>query len=538
MTKNQYAQYATNHNPSSTPQTSPIPGREAEMAQNNAGGYTFTASPFTQLDRFLILGTDGPTYYQSAKALTEDNAKAIINLIKSDGVRVVERIREVSLAGRAPKNDPAIFALTLAMTHGDAATKTAAYEALPDVARIGTHLLHAADYVNSLRGWGRGIRRAFGNWYLSKAPKSLAMQLVKYANRDGWSHRDVLRLAHPSADGVHNALLSYAAGKGYTPSGMEDVDTFMDAVAQIKRATSALEVAQLISTHQLPREVVPTEFLSDGKVWEALLPHMGLTALVRNLATMTRLGVLGVRSSPEALVLGRLTSADELRKSRVHPIQMVSAFLTYRRGYGVRSDKVWTPNTRIVSALEDGFYASFGNVVPSGKRYLLGVDVSGSMGMGEIASVPGLSPAIASAVMSMVTVRSEPDVVINGFTDRFVDLGIQKNDTLDAVQRKTQLRNFGSTNCSMPMEYASQEGIAVDTFVVYTDNETYAGRIAPSQALQQYRNKTGIPARLVVVGMTSTGFTIADPKDAGMLDVVGFDTATPQIISDFAMEKF
>ena len=55
----------------------------------------------------------------------------------------------------------------------------------------------------------------------------------------------------------------------------------------------------------------------------------------------------------------------------------------------------------------------------------------------------------------------------------------------------------------------------------------------PAQALEAYRRKTGIPARLAVVGMTSTGFSIADPADAGMLDVVGFDTATPGLLSDF-----
>ena len=45
---------------------------------------------------------------------------------------------------------------------------------------------------------------------------------------------------------------------------------------------------------------------------------------------------------------------------------------------------------------------------------------------------------------------------------------------------------------------------------------------------------TGRTPRLVVVGMVSNGFSIADPNDPGMLDVVGFDTATPQLISDFA----
>ena len=42
------------------------------------------------------------------------------------------------------------------------------------------------------------------------------------------------------------------------------------------------------------------------------------------------------------------------------------------------------------------------------------------------------------------------------------------------------------------------------------------------------------PAKLVVVAMVSNGFTIADPDDAGMLDVVGFDSAAPALIADFA----
>ena len=76
--------------------------------------------------------------------------------------------------------------------------------------------------------------------------------------------------------------------------------------------------------------------------------------------------------------------------------------------------------------------------------------------------------------------------------------------------------------------------IPVDVFIIYTDNETWAGAIHPFQALRQYREKMGIPAKLIVVGMTATQFSIADPNDAGMLDVVGFDTATPNLIADFA----
>jgi len=55
------------------------------------------------------------------------------------------------------------------------------------------------------------------------------------------------------------------------------------------------------------------------------------------------------------------------------------------------------------------------------------------------------------------------------------------------------------------------------------------------QALQQYRQKMGIPAKLIVQAFVANRFSIAHPNDAGMLDVIGFDTAVPSLIRDFAV---
>ena len=96
---------------------------------------------------------------------------------------------------------------------------------------------------------------------------------------------------------------------------------------------------------------------------------------------------------------------------------------------------------------------------------------------------------------------------------------------------------FGGTDCALPMLWALKHRVPVDVFVVLTDSETWAGKIHPVQALRQYREQTGIPAKLIVVGMVSNGFSIADPDDAGMLDVVGFDTAAPQVMSQFAADN-
>jgi 60 kDa SS-A/Ro ribonucleoprotein len=92
----------------------------------------------------------------------------------------------------------------------------------------------------------------------------------------------------------------------------------------------------------------------------------------------------------------------------------------------------------------------------------------------------------------------------------------------------------GSTDCALPMLWALEQGIEADVFAIYTDNETWVGHIHPIQALARYRERTGIPAKLAVIGMQADQFSIADPNDAGMMDFVGLDPATPGVLQNFA----
>jgi 60 kDa SS-A/Ro ribonucleoprotein len=207
---------------------------------------------------------------------------------------------------------------------------------------------------------------------------------------------------------------------------------------------------------------------------------------------------------------------------------------------------VWHPVQQVVDALNDAFYLAFDNVVATGKRHMLALDVSGSMTWGVIAGVPGVTPNVAAATMAMATARAGDPYMVFGFGTQFMPLPISAQQRLDDIVRSTSRLNFGGTDCSLPMLYALQNRLEVDTFCVYTDNETWAGRsivlnprrpdfrIQPVQALAAYREKMGIDAKLVVAGMTATEFTIADPGDPGMMDVVGFDTAAPALISEFS----
>jgi 60 kDa SS-A/Ro ribonucleoprotein len=518
-----------------TPQSEPILG--SNQVPNSAGGYAWAVDDWQRLDRFLVLGTEGGTYYITERQLTLENAQAVLRAIRTDGPRVVRRVVELSEAGRAPKNDPAIFALALAAGRGDPATRRAAFEALPRVCRTGTHLLHFARYVEGFRGWGRGLRSAVAAWY-ARPVEQLAYQALKYRQRDGWAQRDLLRLAHPKAPSEQHQVLYHWLTRGWEWVGDEPhPDPALRpiwAFERAQRARSKEEIAGLIREHRLPREAVPTEWLAHAEVWEALLEtDMPMTALVRNLATLTRVGLLAPGSEATRRVVAQLGDAQRLRAARVHPIAVLAALKTYAQGKGERGRSTWEPVPQVVDALDAAFYATFRNVEPTGRRWLLALDVSGSMSVGQVAGVPGLTPRVASAAMALITAATEPDHAFLGFCHELVPLAISPRQRLDDVVATTSSLPFGGTDCALPMRWALEHKAKVDVFVVFTDSETWFGQVHPMQALRRYREKMGIPAKLVVVGMTSNGFSIADPDDAGALDVVGFDSAVPTVMADF-----
>lgn len=526
---------------SGTPsQRTPLRSKTPQV-RNSAGGYVWKADPWGRLDRFLILGSSEGSYYARGRELTLDNAAVILQLLTLDGVRVVDRIVEISTTGRAPKNDPAIFALAIALKRGDLATRRAASAAVGKVCRIGTHLFQLAAAVDALGGWGRGTQRAFSRWYTERSHGEVAYQALKYAQREGWSHRDVLRKAHTKPpDAGYDALFRWIT-RGWDEAGdaLVDVDGGLRiAAAQELRGTQDVDKAvDLIQSWRLPREVVPTELLREPDIWRALLygggKPMPMTAMLRNLATMTRIGVLAPMSAESRYVADRLADGETLRKARIHPLAVLVAMETYKSGRSVRGSATWSPDRRIVDALDAAFYASFGNVRSTGKRWLLALDVSGSMSGPVIAGMPGITPRVASAAMAMVTARSESDYETVAFSTTLKRMTVSPRQRLDTVLRTVDRLPMGGTDCAQPMVWAEKHKVPVDAFVVYTDSETWHGRLHPAAALRSYRRAMGIDAKLIVVGMVSNGFTIADPDDTGMLDVVGFDLAAPNVMADF-----
>lgn len=511
----------------------------ADQVANSEGGAVFALDDWSRLQRFLVLGVDAGTFYVNPRDLALDSAACVDRCLAADGKRAVDTAAEVSLAGLAPSNDPAIFVLARAAAHADPDVRRHALSRLADVCRIGTHLFHFARFVEAHRGWGRALRRAVAAWYTSKDADQLAYQIVKYRQRDGWSHRDLLRLAHPEArdmTAAQRAVIDFAThGDGI--AGDDGVPRIIEGFAKAQDA-DAEEAAELVREYGLPWEVLNPDHLAKAAVWSALLESSALPlgALVRNLGVLTARGVVARGSAGTRIVRERLANVDAIKRARLHPIAVLNAIVTYAKGKS-RGGVTWDPVPGVVDALDGAFYAAFQAVEPAGKRTVLAIDVSGSMSWRAVTGGV-FNAAQGAAAMAMVTAATEPETIPVAFSQSIVGVDVSPRRRLDDQMRVLSGVAMGGTDCAQPMLWATTNRVEADTFIVLTDSETWAGAIHPFQALRQYRERMGIPARMIVVGMTSTGFTIADPDDPGMLDVVGMDASTPAVMNSFSRGDF
>ena len=503
-----------------------------DQVENNTGGFVFKTSDEQRLTRFLVLGSDGGTYYATERDLTSQSVDFIIDFIKRDEATVRETVVDVSANARAPKNSSALFVLALLFVYGE--DKAMATDALLDVARTGTHLFEFVSYLKGLGGLGKAKRRAIGAWYLNKNVDRLGMQVAKYRSRYGYTHRDLLRLCH--VKGLDQSVGEFILNGKVT----EDAPGILHAFEEAQAVTSAAEAVKVIKRYPLvPWEFFPTEVHKSKDFWKAIFETgtMGQTALLRNVTRFAKLGLFDdVKFAGD--VAKALSDPEAIKRGRLHPVQYLNALGIYsngtfeRGGYG-RSSVPYAVNAKISGALEKGFYAAFANVEPSGKRTMVSLDVSGSMTWEAPAGLVGINAMEAAAAMAMVTVRTEDYVEVNAFSSDLQKVDISDSDSLYDVNRKLNRLGFGCTNIAAPIEQALSKRQVIDTFIIYTDNEVNSGRHA-YQVLDEYRRKVNPQARLVIVGMTVTNFTVARPDDPLSLDVVGFDAAAPGVIADFS----
>ena len=100
--KEVHMSYLKRHGTRRVPQWAPLPGQ----APNSAGGFAWAVDVWTRLRRFLVLGSEGGSYYASEWTLTRENAQAVEQCVREDGLRAVAEIVRVSRRGPGAEERP------------------------------------------------------------------------------------------------------------------------------------------------------------------------------------------------------------------------------------------------------------------------------------------------------------------------------------------------------------------------------------------------------------------------------------------------
>lgn len=514
---------------------------------NSCDKEVYAISPLEQLKRFMLLGTEGGTYYIHSKKLTEINVNALETLLHDSAASHQDVLTLIdAFVTKAYKKENLIYVLARCCCHQkDTVLREAAYTLLNKVCVTPTHLFlflemyeHLSRKYYNSTGWNKMHKTHIAHWYLRKSLPELAYHVTKYKNRNKWTHRDVLRLAHITPDNeIRNSIFKYIV-KGELPTTSDD-DTlnYLIGAEYLLRCQDTEVAIALIRKWKFVREHLSTKLQKDPDVMNVLVEGMPLVALLRTLNRLTSIGVFDRYPGTYEMVCNRLNNVDYIRKSKVHPIQFLIASKMYANGKGDKGSLVWSPKDALVESIDNAFYSSFVNVQATGKRTLVALDVSSSMLSATVCGVSCLMAAEVSTAMAMVLKKIEGDKCdIMGFSHTFKPLDIYPEMPLRENLRKVYSLSFGSTDLSLPMKWAMDNQRVYDTIIIFTDCETNSNSERPSQVLKKYRQwSCNTSCKFIVVAMASNSFSIADPTDKDMLDIAGFDAETPLIINEFSI---
>jgi TROVE domain-containing protein len=215
-------------------------------------------------------------------------------------------------------------------------------------------------------GVQRGVADAVARLYTERAA-------LKYDGvASAWRMADVIALAKPRPTGRPQAdLFDYLADRRWKRSEVR-VGNWLPLVSA-HRAAAAMPPAErrawfLADPARLGAAGMTWEQLSslgpmDAEAWAAVVPHMGLMALTRNLRNFDE---AGVPDEVAAQVAARLSDPEEVRRSRQFPYRFLSAYRT-------------APSLRWGQALERALLASTACIPALPGRTLVLVDTSASM---------------------------------------------------------------------------------------------------------------------------------------------------------------
>lgn len=509
--------------------SSPIPGRESEMVKNNAGGYAFDDGPFGAIYRFVMLGIDNGTYYVSPSALSLRLMKAFEEYLdphseKAEMGMRVKRFMQLLLYGTnsSMRKRNVLSAYAIGLTLMPDEYRNMAYKEFNKIVNTGSDLLYFMAYTRNLgRGVGKGLRRAISRWYNGRDFDQIDYQLAKYTSRQGFHHRDVIRLAHPAPNSDElSAVFKYLLRGGTPPSFSR-----FHHIERLSQVDNLNELMEIVIKHNLSWEMIPTNpWHKMPEFWERMLDHLPWNAFLRHLRRYINYWI--AEKGEYAGFDKAIERLDKVNKEKlhVHPGRILDAHIAL---VDLRIEKV-------TEALKGAFFRGFERVKPTDISIGIGTDTSGSMFYAALFDKAiAINATLEKAIKNTETVFFKSNAYIPKLTMSISDLAFAGPFPINAHKLRRLGIKPGHTNAASVIEHFLEKGSRHDAIVIITDEETWLGK-HPSRVFEKYQKRVNPNAKLVVITLSPAGRPMTDPSKADQVTVVGWTPDIAKIVVNFA----
>jgi len=469
----------------------------------------------------LLTNTLGNTFYASQKEMV------------ADAERVVDKMLE---------KDPAFAAKAIVYARRDGFMRTVPiyalvrlWETAPQLAASITSLVLGTP--NDLRDFtsmrmqrrrvagktsigGRSIKTCIGDWMNEHVDEYRA---IKYGaeGHEGFSLRDMLRIYHPGGAGtnpVFNWIMSGSPDREGKTVDLTAVER-ITAYEALKCAATDVEKAKLIEKGGLPHEVA-TSFAGNSKVvWNAIVPQLPVFALLRNLATLERHGVL---ADHRKWICDKLTDGGTIRKSKILPFRFAGAIN-------------YVKDAQVKDALRGALDLSFDSVPDIEGRTVVFVDISGSMGDGcwgqqlhGDKTPPGGYLRIASIFGVCMMRKAKLDGRMMLFDTRVDEFPVSMRDSILTQAERVATRGGTDTGCTIKWMIDNNE--KADNIILITDEQQNAGRPFVDR-LDEYRQKVNRKAKAFIIDVAPYMTALVPPTDPLTYYCFGWSDAVLRYVS-------
>ncbi|PBC64604.1 RNA-binding protein [Streptomyces sp. Tue6028] len=305
----------------------------------------------------------------------------------------------------------------------------------------------------------RGVADAVRRLYSGKS-------LLKYDTASkGYRFGDILNLVHAAPDPDkpwQGELFRYALDRRHNPDTA--VPPASDRVLTAHRELMALPAAERRAVVTAPDGAgrlaaagITWEALAgwlqgpmDKAAWEAVIPSMGVMALVRNLRNFDE---AGVSDEVAEQVAARISDPAEVARSRQFPFRYLAA---YRHA----------PSLRWSYPLERALGHSLANVPALPGRTLVLVDRSGSMFFSQMSDRSRLNRADAAAIFGTALALRAADADLVEFGSTSSRVKYRRGDSVLKV-----LERFGSLGGTETSEAVRKHYKKHDRVLIVTDEQ-------------------------------------------------------------------